>query len=92
MNSTNRNMQKRIFDLEQQLCKANDKLAAIKKKCDEKNSQITSLKSENTRLRKKNAEHELLASAQDNLNVGSTGLIFFFSYFCTGFQLLCNVQ
>lgn len=71
-------MQKRIFDLEQQLFKANDKLAATKKKCDEKNAQIISLKSENTLLRKKNAEHELLTSAQDNLNVCSTGLIFLY--------------
>lgn len=51
---------KRIFDLERQLHKANDKLSIEKKKRDEKNIKICRLKVENARLKLKNENQNLM--------------------------------
>lgn len=69
MSSTNLEMQKRIFDLEQQLYRANNKLSAAKKKCEEKNSRIVSLKTEIAGLRREKEKQELMTSVQNVLTV-----------------------
>lgn len=63
-------MLKRILELEQQLYRANDRIDAFKIKSDEKNSQISSLKSKNACLNRKIESLESAISVHNSLNVG----------------------
>lgn len=62
-------MLKQILDRDLELYKARDEISRLKTKCSEKDKKIDLFKKENTDLRKKNEQLQLVASSEDNLDV-----------------------